>query len=106
MKGIYAIGDATNQINLTPVAVRQGRIVALRVFGGQKNLKMSYDNVPSVIFSHPPIGFVGLTEDAAKEKFGADHVVCHTSNFINMYYSPAIEQESKLTSIFKLICHK
>jgi glutathione reductase (NADPH) len=63
VEGIYAIGDVTNQINLTPVAIRQGRIVAERIFNKQPNLKMCMENVPTVIFTHPPIGVVGMTEE-------------------------------------------
>ena len=103
--GIYAIGDATNQINLTPVAIRQGRIVSDRVFGGKTNLKMCYDNIATVIFSHPPIGSVGLTEEAAVNKWGADNIKTYKSTFINMYYSPAKSDDLKLKSMFKLICH-
>ena len=61
--GIYAIGDVVNKINLTPVAIRQGRILAERLFNKKSELKMSYENVATVIFSHPPIGTVGLTQD-------------------------------------------
>jgi len=82
--GIYAIGDATNQINLTPVAIRQGRIVSDRVFGGKSNLKMCYDNIATVIFSHPPIGSVGLTEEAAVNKWGTDNIKTYKSTFINI----------------------
>jgi len=103
--GIYAIGDATNQINLTPVAIRQGRIVSDRVFGGKSNLKMCYDNIATVIFSHPPIGSVGLTEEAAVNKWGTDNIKTYKSTFINMYYSPAKSDDLKLKSMFKLICH-
>jgi pyruvate/2-oxoglutarate dehydrogenase complex dihydrolipoamide dehydrogenase (E3) component len=60
--GVYAIGDVTNNIQLTPVAVRSGRIVAERVFNKRKDLKMDYNDIATVIFSHPPIGMVGLTE--------------------------------------------
>jgi glutathione reductase (NADPH) len=61
--GIYAIGDVTNQVTLTPVAIRQGRIVAERIFNNKPSLKMNYENIATVIFSHPPIGCVGLTEE-------------------------------------------
>ena len=60
--GVYAIGDVTNNIQLTPVAIKAGRIVAERVFNGKTDLKMDYNNIATVIFSHPPIGSVGLTE--------------------------------------------
>lgn len=63
--GIYAIGDVTNQVSLTPVAIRQGRIVSERIFNNKPQLKMCYDNIATVIFSHPPIGAVGMTEEQA-----------------------------------------
>lgn len=68
--GVYAIGDVTNQLTLTPVAIRAGRILSERLFNGRSNLKMSYENVATVIFSHPPIGTVGLSEEDAKKKHG------------------------------------
>ena len=60
--GIYAIGDVTNNIQLTPVAVKAGRIVSERIFNNRTDLKMNYNDIATVIFSHPPIGMVGLTE--------------------------------------------
>ena len=59
---MYAVGDVTNCPALTPVAVRAGRILSERLFNGRTNLKMDYDHVPTAIFSHPPIGTVGLSE--------------------------------------------
>jgi glutathione reductase (NADPH) len=52
-------------MTLTPVAIRAGRIVSERIFNGRTNLKMSYDNIATVIFSHPPIGTVGIKEEDA-----------------------------------------
>ena len=69
--GIYAIGDVTGRLALTPVAIAAGRRLADRLFGGMHERKLSYDNVPTVIFSHPPIGTVGLTEPEAVQRFGA-----------------------------------
>ena len=68
---------------------------------------MCYDNIATIIFSHPPIGCVGLTEEKAKAKFGdsEDKVKCYRSNFINMFYSPAKSDDKKLKSLFKVICH-
>lgn len=103
--GIYAIGDATNQVNLTPVAIRQGRIVSERVFNGRTDLKMCYDNIATAIFTHPPIAVVGLSETAANKKFGEGNVKVYRSTFINMYYSPAKSDDKKLKSMFKLVCH-
>lgn len=102
--GIYAIGDATNQVNLTPVAIRQGRLVAERIFNNKPDLKMKYDSIPSVIFSHPPTGMIGITEEQARKKYGSDHVKVYKSRFVNMFYSPG-HDDKKLKSIFKLICH-
>lgn len=103
--GIYAIGDVTNQATLTPVAIRAGRIVSERIFNNRPGLKMSYDNIATVIFSHPPIGTVGMGEQEAKKKFGDDKVKAYRSKFTNMFYSPAQSDDKKQSSLFKLICH-
>jgi glutathione reductase (NADPH) len=71
--GIYAIGDVIDKMNLTPVAIRAGRILSDRLFGNMPHLKMSYDNIATVIFSHPPIASVGITEDDAKAQFGEEN---------------------------------
>jgi glutathione reductase (NADPH) len=66
---IYAIGDVTNRRNLTPVAIAEGHAVADTLFGGRPRT-MDYDNIPSAVFSQPPIGTVGLTEAEARNRFG------------------------------------
>lgn len=103
--GVYAIGDVTNQITLTPVAIRAGRIVSERIFNGREGLKMDYNNVATVVFSHPVIGTVGLSETDAKAKFGEENVQVFNSSFTNMFYSPALEHH-KLSSKFKVVCQK
>ncbi|WP_288988649.1 glutathione-disulfide reductase [uncultured Sphingopyxis sp.] len=75
---IYAVGDVTNRIQLTPVAIREGQAFADSVFGG-KPTTVDYANVPSAVFSHPPIGAVGLTEAEARNKLGAVRI--YTSDF-------------------------
>ena len=103
--GIYAIGDvAAGTPQLTPVAIRAGRIVSERVFNNKPDLKMCYDNIATVIFSHPPIGIVGLSEEAAIEKHGADNVKVYRSKFTNMFFSPALTDDKKHRSLFKVIC--
>jgi glutathione reductase (NADPH) len=82
---IYAIGDCTDRINLTPVAIKEGRILADTQFGG-KSGQMSYENVPSAVFSTPEAGTVGLTEAEAREKYG-DAVKVYRSKFRPMYYT-------------------
>lgn len=106
VKGVYALGDVTNQVNLTPVAVRCGRMLSERLFNGRTDLKMNYDNVATIVFSHPPIGAVGINQAQAEEKFGAENVTTYKSSFINMFYSSSFEPEKRQDSLFKLICHK
>jgi glutathione reductase (NADPH) len=82
--GVYAIGDVTGQAELTPVAIAAGRRLADRVFGGRPDRKLGYDIIPTVIFSHPPIGTVGLSEDAAQDRYGSD-VKIYRSRFVGMF---------------------
>jgi glutathione reductase (NADPH) len=84
--GVYAIGDVTGQLALTPVAIAAGRRLADRLFGGQADRHLDYDLVPTVVFSHPPIGTVGLTEAEARDIHG-DAVRCYTSGFTPMYHA-------------------
>lgn len=83
--GIYAIGDVTGQIELTPVAIKAGRLLSERLFNGKATAKMDYQMVPTVVFSHPAIGTVGLTEPEAIRHYGEDHIHCYTSAFASMY---------------------
>ena len=85
VEGIYAVGDVTGRAQLTPVAIAAGRRLADRLFGGQPDRRLSYENIPSVIFSHPPVGTVGLTEAQARERFGDHSVRVYRSEFVPMY---------------------
>jgi glutathione reductase (NADPH) len=85
VEGIYALGDITGQAELTPVAIAAGRRLSDRVFGGMEGRFLDYTNIPTVIFSHPPIGTVGLTEPQAREQYG-DAVKVYTSGFVPLYY--------------------
>ncbi|HEV2866359.1 MAG TPA: glutathione-disulfide reductase [Allosphingosinicella sp.] len=67
---IYAIGDVTDRVQLTPVAIREGHAFAETVFGGNPT-RVDYENIPSAVFSHPPIAGVGMTEGQARDKVGA-----------------------------------
>ena len=75
---IYAVGDVTNRMQLTPVAIREGQAFADTVFGN-KPTKMDYDCIPSAVFSHPPLAGVGMTESEARNRLGA--VKTYTSDF-------------------------
>jgi glutathione reductase (NADPH) len=92
--GVYAIGDVTGRATLTPVAIAAGRRLADRLFGGRPEAKLDYDDIPSVVFSHPPIGTVGLSEADAREKHGED-VKVYTTHFTNMFY--AVTEHKELT---------
>lgn len=83
--GIYAVGDITGQIELTPVAVAAGRRLSERLFNNKPDEHLDYSNVPTVVFSHPPIGTVGLSEPEARAKFGDDAVKVYQSSFTAMY---------------------
>lgn len=83
--GIYAIGDIIGKAPLTPVAIAAGRRLADRLYGGKPDRKMSYEGIATVMFTHPPIGTVGLSEETAREIYGDDVKVYETS-FVPMYY--------------------
>ncbi len=97
---IYAVGDVTGHWTLTPVAIAAGRRLADRLFGGKSNAYLDYENIPSVIFSHPPIGTVGLTEDEAVVRFGSDQIMIYEHRFTNIYFAP---MQRKSPTVVKLI---
>ncbi len=85
--GVFAVGDLTGRLPLTPVAIAAGRRLADRLWGGMEGRKLSYENVPTVVFSHPPLGTVGLTEPEARARFGDDAVKCYRAQFVPMYHA-------------------
>lgn len=98
--GIYALGDVTGEKELTPVAIKAGRTLSERLFNGKTNAKMDYMTIPTVVFSHPAIGTVGLTEDQAIKEYGQDNIKVYKSSFASMYSAvTSHRQESR----FKLI---
>jgi len=105
--GIYALGDVVGKVELTPMAIAAGRRLADRLFGGEQfaEAKVSYDLVPTVVFSHPPIGTIGLTEEQAVDKYGEENVKVYKSKFANLYYGPwQVEQDDKPKTAMKLVC--
>ena len=83
--GIYAVGDITGRAQLTPVAVAAGRRLASRLFDNQTDLHLDYSVIPTVVFSHPPIGTVGMTEKEANEEYGEDNIKIYKSRFTPMF---------------------
>lgn len=103
VSGIYALGDIMEGgIELTPVAVKAGRMLAERLFNPElPDAKMDYDLVPTVVFSHPPIGTIGLTEPQAIAQYGEENVKVYTSTFAAMY--TAVTQHRQPCKM-KLVC--
>jgi len=97
---IHAIGDVAGKVGLTPVAIAAARKLMDRLYGGQADARLDYDNIPSVVFSHPPLGAVGLGEEQARERHG-DQVRVYTSSFRPMLHALA---DSPQRSLFKLVC--
>ncbi|MEY2855248.1 MAG: hypothetical protein RL030_2380, partial [Pseudomonadota bacterium] len=83
---VFAIGDVTGRAQLTPVAIAAGRRLADRLWGGMAGSKLDYANIPTVVFGHPPLGTVGLTEPAARALHG-DAVKVYEASFVPMYHA-------------------
>ncbi|MBL0648087.1 glutathione-disulfide reductase [Aeromonas caviae] len=98
---LYAVGDNTGRIQLTPVAVAAGRRLSERLFNNKPGEHLNYDLVPTVVFSHPPIGTIGLTEPEAVAEYGEDQVKVYRSQFTAMY--SALTQHRQPTRM-KLVC--
>ncbi|WP_454831739.1 glutathione-disulfide reductase [Pseudoxanthomonas wuyuanensis] len=98
--GIYAIGDITAREALTPVAIAAARRLMDRLFGGKPEARLDYRDIATVVFSHPPVGKVGLNEQQARERHG-DAVRVYTARFRPMLHALA---DSPQRSLFKLVC--
>ncbi len=98
--GVYAVGDVTGQLTLTPVAIAAARRLMDRLFGGQPDAKLDYRNVATVVFAHPPLATVGLTEAEARAQYGDAVQVFRTSFRPMLYALGDIPQRS----LFKLVC--
>lgn len=100
VEGVHAIGDINGKKALTPVAIAAGRALAERLFGDQPDAHLDYANIPSVVFSHPPVGSVGLSEQQARAQYG-DAVRVHEATFTPMLAALAAREQRTL---MKLIC--
>jgi glutathione reductase (NADPH) len=99
IENIFALGDVTGKEALTPVAIAAGRRLADRLYGGMRDRKLDYRCIPTVIFTHPPIGTVGMNEDEARAEFG-DEVRIYETRFTPMHYALG---EKKVATVMKLI---
>ncbi|UZJ51208.1 hypothetical protein CBS101457_000528 [Exobasidium rhododendri] len=104
VEGITSLGDVCGRAQLTPVAIAAGRRLSNRMYGPEglrgKDF-LDYENIPTVVFSHPTSGTVGLTEQEAKDKFGEGEVKIYKSSFTAMYYGMMTHKQP---SAFKLVC--
>lgn len=100
-ENIYAIGDVTGHIELTPVAIAAGRRLSERLFNNKPNAFLDYTNIPTVIFSHPPIGTIGMSEEEAKETYGEEDIKVYTSIFTSMHSSITANRQK---TYMKLVC--
>lgn len=98
--GVYAIGDVTGRVALTPVAIAAGRRLARRLFNNETDLRVEYENIPTVVFSHPPVASVGLSEDEARQQHG-DAVKVYQSRFTPMYHALTWRE---VKTALKLVC--
>jgi glutathione reductase (NADPH) len=101
VQNMYALGDVAGKKLLTPVAIAAGRRLAHRLFDNQPESKMNYDDIPTVVFSHPPIGTVGMTEAEAEKAHGKDSLKIYRSSFTPMYHALT---KRKTKCHMKLIC--
>jgi len=100
VNGIYAVGDVTGRPELTPVAIAAARRLADRVFGDQPDRHLRYDVIPTVIFSHPPIGTIGLSEAEALQQYPSEEVRAYRAEFVPMFNALT---EAKPRTAMKLV---
>jgi glutathione reductase (NADPH) len=105
VENIYSLGDVVGKVELTPVAIAAGRRLSDRLFGPEKFKcsKLDYDLIPSVVFAHPEVGSIGLTEPQAIERYGKENIKVYNTGFTAMYYA-MMEPEDKGPTKYKLIC--
>ena len=100
VEGIYAVGDVTGRLALTPVAVAAGRRLSERLFNDKTDEHLDYTNVATVVFSHPAIGSIGYTEEEAIKEFGEENIKVYKSTFTPMYSAVTSNRQP---SVMKLV---
>jgi glutathione reductase (NADPH) len=98
--GVYAIGDVTGRAALTPVAIAAGRRLSDRLFNGKTDRRLDYNNIATVVFTHPPIGTVGMSEAEARARYRED-VKVYVADFTPMYHALTTR---KTHTDMKLVC--
>ncbi|RLV83340.1 Glutathione reductase [Meyerozyma sp. JA9] len=103
---IFSLGDVVGKVELTPVAIAAGRRLSNRLFSGKPEFahaKLDYENIPSVIFSHPEAGSIGLSSKEAEKKYGKDNIKVYQSKFTSMYYA-MMDADHKDPTVYKIVC--
>lgn len=103
---IFSLGDVVGKVELTPVAIAAGRKLSNRLFSGKAEFeddKLDYTNIPSVVFSHPESGSIGLTTDEAIEEYGKDNIKTYNAKFNAMYYAMMDSDDLKSPTVYKII---
>ena len=100
VSNVHAVGDVSSRVALTPVAIAAARRLMDRIFGGRPDARLDYENIATVVFSHPPLGMVGLCEAEARKRHG-DAVKAYAARFRPMLHALA---DSPQRSLFKLVC--
>jgi glutathione reductase (NADPH) len=105
VENIYSLGDVVGKVELTPVAIAAGRKLSDRLFGPEKfkDAKLDFNLVPSVVFAHPEVGSIGLSEPEAIETYGKENLKIYNTSFTAMYYA-MMEPDEKGPTSYKLIC--
>ena len=103
---IFSLGDVVGKVELTPVAIAAGRRLSNRLFGPEifAEDKLDYNNVPSVIFSHPEAGSIGLSTKEAIAKYGEENIKVYNSKFTQMYYGLVDHDEFKSPTAYRIVC--
>ena len=99
VEGLHALGDVSGKVQLTPVAISAGQKLAHRIFGGRADSRLDYENIPTVMFTHPPFGMIGLTEEQARAKYA--EIKVYKTQFDSMFYGLSVH---KVPTFMKLIC--
>ncbi|OJF91908.1 glutathione-disulfide reductase [Alkalibacterium sp. 20] len=98
---IYSVGDVTGRAELTPVAIAAGRYLSERVFNDKKDEYLDYNNIPTVIFTHPPIGTVGMTEEQVRDEYPEEAIKIYKTEFTSMHSSIT---DNRQKMYMKLVC--
>lgn len=98
---IYSVGDVTGRVELTPVAIAAGRRLSERLFNNQVDEYLDYNNIPTVIFTHPPIGTIGMTEEQARDEYNEEDVKIYQTAFTSMHSSITPNRQK---AYMKLVC--